>query len=239
MRLFNLENRFQRKPELKEKYHNAMEEYISKGYAEQIPEAEIQSDRKDIYYIPHQAVIKEGRETTKIRIVFDGSRKAKDEKSLNEKLYAGPALQPILNDIILRFRLHNTALVADIQKMFLMIGINEENRDSLRFLWKPRNSEVILHYRNKVLPFGITCSPFLSMATIHHHVEKYLEYSPLASNELRNSMYIDDLITGTETEEIAMQLFKDCNNIMKSAGMNLVKWKSNSTMLNSMFNTEK
>ena len=37
-------------------------------------------------------------------------------------------------DIILRFRVHNVALAADIEKAFLMISVSESDRDVLRFL---------------------------------------------------------------------------------------------------------
>ena len=88
-RLISLESRFQRNPELSEKYHNAMEEYIYNGYAEQIPKDEIQSDREDIYYLPHLAVIKENRETTKVRIVYHGSSKVEERESLNYNIRTG------------------------------------------------------------------------------------------------------------------------------------------------------
>ena len=38
-------------------------------------------------------------------------------------------------DILLKFRSYPTALTADIEKVFLMISVTEEDRDALRFLW--------------------------------------------------------------------------------------------------------
>ena len=35
-----------------------------------------------------------------------------------------------------RFTLHKVAIVADIEKAFLNIGIQEDDRDALKFLWK-------------------------------------------------------------------------------------------------------
>ena len=47
--------------------------------------------------------------------------------------------RPILTndnvDILLPFRIHQVGLVADIEKVFLMIGISRVDRDCLRFLW--------------------------------------------------------------------------------------------------------
>ena len=47
-------------------------------------------------YLPHREVLKNESASTKIRIVFDGSAKRKDNVSLNDILYKGPSLTPSL-----------------------------------------------------------------------------------------------------------------------------------------------
>ena len=37
--------------------------------------------------------------------------------------------------ILLQFRTHKIALTADIEKAFLMVSVQESDRDVLRFLW--------------------------------------------------------------------------------------------------------
>ena len=46
-----------------------------------------------ITYLPHRAVINEGKSSTKIRIVYDASAKT-GSCSLNDCLYKGPCLTP-------------------------------------------------------------------------------------------------------------------------------------------------
>ena len=65
-------------------------------------------------YLPHQAVIKKDRETTKLQIVFDATSKTKNGLSLNDSLQTGTCLLPLLNDILIRFRIGKYGLVADI-----------------------------------------------------------------------------------------------------------------------------
>ena len=65
--------------------------------------------------IPHRAVIRSDRKTTKVRIVFDASAKNK-WNSLNECLMKGPCLTPLLFDVFLRSRAGNIGLIADIEK---------------------------------------------------------------------------------------------------------------------------
>ena len=73
-----------------------------------------------VHYLPHQAVIQRDKSTTKMRIVYDASAK-ENGPSLNDCLYTGPALAQNILDILLRLRCHQVALVADIEKAFLML----------------------------------------------------------------------------------------------------------------------
>lgn len=81
--------------------------------------------------MPHQLVIKESR-TTKLRVAFDASSRSHRSKSLNDNLESGPNLNADLVGLLLNFRKHKIALVADIEKAFLQIVINKKDRDALR-----------------------------------------------------------------------------------------------------------
>lgn len=81
-----------------------------------------------VSYLPHRAMVQEGAETTKVRVMFDAScRKGKSGTSLNNCLHVGPPLPPFIFEILFRFRAKNVSLVADIEKAFLNIEIDEEN----------------------------------------------------------------------------------------------------------------
>lgn len=104
------------------------------------------------------------RSTTKVRVVYDGSAKSNESSlSLNDCLYKGPNLIPKLFDVLIHFRNHPVALTGDIEA-FLMIGIEETDRDMLRFLWLSNpydvNSE-LLHLRFTRLVFGLRPSPVI------------------------------------------------------------------------------
>ncbi|XP_064472231.1 uncharacterized protein LOC135386318 [Ornithodoros turicata] len=111
-----------------------MRKYLNDGHAEVVTEAE-QAPTEHIYYMPHQAVVRENSTTTKLRVVFDASSHAPGTTSLNAHLEKGPKLNTELLPLLLRFRTVKVALVADIAKAFLQIVVREEDRDALRFLW--------------------------------------------------------------------------------------------------------
>ena len=55
--------------------------------------------------------------------------------SLNDCLEIGTNHIPLTFDMLAKFRLNQVGHTADIEQAFLMVGIKEENRDMLRFLY--------------------------------------------------------------------------------------------------------
>ena len=47
-----------------------------------------------VRYIPHKEVVREDKNTTKLRVVYDASSKQPQQPSLNECLEPGPSLTP-------------------------------------------------------------------------------------------------------------------------------------------------
>ena len=129
--LKSLQRKLLKEPELIREYNQIIEEQLSKGIVERVA-AEKDSEEEDVHYLPHHAVIQRDRETTKLRIVYDGSAKPpKRTHSLNDCLETGPNYTPQLFDTLVNFRWHKISLMADIEKAFLMVGINERDRDML------------------------------------------------------------------------------------------------------------
>ena len=125
--------------------------------------------------MPHRAVIKSERETTKIRVVFDASSKQSDEPSLNDLLYTGPCLLPKLSEILLCFQCGKIAFVADIKQAFLKIEVNQSHRDFLRFLWYDSitaDNLSIVAFRFIRILFGLNSS-FSLEGTLQMHMSKY------------------------------------------------------------------
>ena len=157
-----------------------------------------------VHYIPHRAVIRDDRDTTKIRVVYDASAN-KNGPSLNESLETSPSLLPKLFDILVRFRAYKYSLRSDSKAAFLNIRIAEEGGDFLRFLWvsniKENEHKVSLKRFTSVM-FELNCSPFLLGATIKYHMEKYFSRdfnSEIVEHFLRD-LYMDDSISGAQTE---------------------------------------
>ena len=125
-RLLGLVIRLRQDPQVLWEYDKTIKEQMSKGIVEIVEGSMVQNASK-CHYLPHHAVIRKDKSTTKLRIVYDASAKT-EGSSLNDCLYAGPSFGQRILDILIRFRLHRIALIADIEKAFLMISIAEEDR---------------------------------------------------------------------------------------------------------------
>ena len=178
-RLFNLLKRLRQTPHILTQYDEIIQEQIRRGIVEVVDPSDIGS-MGITHFLPHHAVIKEDKQTSKLRIVYDASARSTGP-SFNDCLYAGPTFGQNIMNILLRFHIHRVAVIADIEKAFLMVSVSEKDHDALRFLWiHDINAQlprlVIMRFTRVV--FGVSASPFLLNVTIRRHVEKYRDEDP-------------------------------------------------------------
>ncbi|XP_068738847.1 uncharacterized protein [Montipora capricornis] len=131
-RLESVERKLRQDPVKAKAYKTAINEYVEKGFAEEVPD---QSDGT-VRYLPHHAVFCDDKRMTKCRIVFDASAQEGGDASLNDCILPGLPLQPNLASVLIRFRTHKIGLIADIEKMFLQVKLAPEDRDVHRYLWR-------------------------------------------------------------------------------------------------------
>ena len=205
-------------PELIPKYNAIFQEQLKRGIIEKIGNT-TDGTNTLVHYIPHHAVIREQRATTKVRIVFDASAKSKKSNpSLNDCLYRGPVMLQNLVGLLLRFRISRVAIVGDIEKAFLQIGLLEPDRDVVRFIWlkdptKLSTQNNLQIYRFARVPFGVVSSPFLLGATISYHLQQ--EGSDFAKNILHN-IYVDNVFGGSLPMTMLCNSITDLKHCLKN-----------------------
>jgi len=134
--------------------------FLHKRYARKTHEVPETSTRS--WYLPHHPVLNVNK-PGKVRIVFDVASRH-NGISLNESLLSGPDLLNSLIGVLIRFRTHRIAVSADIEAMFLQIKVADQDKDSLRFLWKEdvNNDEPPDTYQMQVHIFGAKDSPSIA-----------------------------------------------------------------------------
>ena len=192
-------------------YDNVIKEQLDSGVVEEIDKHEEEVVPGTVHYFPHKEVLKEDRATTKLRVVYDSSTKSYSEPSLNDCLLSGPALTPLLFDILLRFRPPKIALIGDLEKAFLNVEVKPEDRNLLRFLWiddvNSLNPEII-KLRFTRLVFGLVCSPFILNVTLRNHLSKYENIDPEFVSTVIKALYVDDFASGKNTVLDCFELYQ-------------------------------
>ena len=147
-RLDLLKRRLEKDVDLKRKYKETVEDYISLGHAQKIPTGQVGSP---VWYLPrHPAVHPQKPE--KIRVVFDCAARFQNT-SLNDQLLQGPDLTNSLVGVLLRFRQERIGISADIEKMFHQVRVSPQDTHALSFLWwpvgdfskKPEDHQMLVH----------------------------------------------------------------------------------------------
>ncbi|XP_068739647.1 uncharacterized protein [Montipora capricornis] len=164
LRLISIERNLVKHPEKNKMYCEAVNQYINDGHARAIVKEDSKADK--IRYLPHHAVFREDRTTTKCQVVFDSSAKTADGVSLNSCLLKGPKLQPDLGHV----------MIISVQKR------------------------------------------------VQEHEKDY----PVAVKEVKENMYVDDILNSDPDDDCAVQLKDDLCNLLSKWGSPLTKWASNS-----------
>ncbi|KAL3085510.1 hypothetical protein niasHS_009437 [Heterodera schachtii] len=204
-------------------YNDTIQNQLRMGIVEMVPNPKEATGV--LHYLPHQAVVKIDHQTTKLRIVYDGSAHGKDAPSLNQCLDKGPQLLNDLVGVLLRCRLPNVLISADIEKAFLQIQIREKDRDALRFLWLDEKGQVKT-FRFRRVPFGLISSPAHLAVTLKHHLN---HSKHPAAQQIADNIYVDNVLLGLEEAKQLEQSCREMRQIFAEAKMNLREFASNET----------
>ncbi|KAG7524560.1 hypothetical protein JOB18_013868 [Solea senegalensis] len=107
----HLKRRLQRDPVFYREYNTFINDLLGKGYAEKVPDAELERSDGRVWYIPHHGVYHPTK--GKLRVVFDCGASYKGQ-SLNEELLQGPDLTSSLIGVVTRFRREPVVIMADL-----------------------------------------------------------------------------------------------------------------------------
>lgn len=224
-RFFALERRLDANNDFKNSYCEAMQDYLNCHHMSPCKPHEISNIR---YILAHHAVIKENSSSTRLRPVFDGSAKTTSNFSLNDFLLTGPKLQTEISDILLHFRFHKFVFFCDIKQMFRQILVHPDDQYFQTIFWREDSSLELRLYKLHTVTFGLSCSPFLAIRTLHQLAADEGHHYPEAAELLKKSTFVDNLFAGASTESTALKLQQDLIKLLKLGRFELRKWCSNS-----------
>ncbi|XP_061724166.1 uncharacterized protein LOC133530287 [Cydia pomonella] len=227
IRLEQLERKFARNEHLKAEYTRVIHEYLQLGHMKKV-DAE---DEGNAVYLAHCAVTREDKETSKLRIVYDASAKGPNGCSLNSSMMVGPTIQPDLRSLVFRWRAHKICVIGDIIKMYRQVRMHDKHTDLQRIVWRDNTSEKIDSYKLLTVTFGTAAAPHLAVRTLQRLADDEQHNYPRGAAVVRNSFYMDDLMTGHEDLDEMKATCKEINTLLKAGGFEMQKWSSNSEEL--------
>ena len=119
---------------------------------------------------------------------------------------------------MIRSRFYPVAIAGDLKQAFFQIWVRGADWDALRFHWlkdlRSRQVETLCFIR---VLFGLAPSPFLLAAVIKEHLQQYKSVNPKLVEEIERSMYVDDLITGGESVDQALEAKQIAQTIFNEA----------------------
>lgn len=228
-RLKSLERQLHKNKTLRVKYQEVIDEYLKLNHMELISTEEINNPKA--IYLPHHAVVRNDKETTKVRIVFDASCKGKNNMSLNDQLAIGPTLQPELRHIIMRWRSPSICMSADIVKMYRQVKTDNRDNDFQRILWRENPKLEMKHYKLTRVTFGTASAPYLAVKALQQVAHDDGADYPMAAERTLKDFYVDDFLSGCESVKQGYEIFTQMNELLGKAKFKLQKWNSNSNEL--------
>ena len=226
VQLKSLERRLGKDVDLRERYSKNIQDDFSKGYIVRVDKTDcfkVSNPRE--WYLPHHPVIHPNK-PGKVRRVLNGTAKFQGS-SLNNALLTGPDLLQSLIHILIRFRQYPYAESADIEGMFLQVGVIPDDRPSLRFLWRedPAAEVAVFQYVRHI--FGSKDSPTCANYALRRTATDNTSQFPEAAQSVINNFYRDDYLESSPTIEEATRKAKDLVKLLSLGGFKLTKFVSN------------
>jgi len=211
-----------------ESFVSAVQEYFELSHAEELPPEDLNKPTSQVFYLLMHGVVKPESTTTKLRIVLDASAKSQGGSSLNDTIMVGPTIYPHITDILLKFRSNPVAVTADTSKMFCQVHLHNEDIDFHQFVFRASPGGKLKEFHMTRLTFGVSASPYIATQCLRQLAEIYHSSHQLASQIVKESFYVDDVLTGAESTDQAIVIQQQLNSLLSKGGFLVRKWRSNS-----------
>ncbi|XP_021947712.1 uncharacterized protein LOC110845573 [Folsomia candida] len=233
-----------------ENYDQIFQEWLKEGFVEKVNDT-CSDHEVGVHYLPHHAVFKPQSLTTPVRPVFDASCKTGRNPSLNDCLEKGPNNLELIPSLIQRFREKKIGVIADIRKAFQMVGVDEIDRNYLRFLWwEDYAAKKVQVFRHKRVVFGVNSSPFLLGAVISLHLNGVADGATDGTTDgvtdtrkeiaqkLLTSLYVDNCVTSVNSKSEFEEFKTTSIQLLAEAKMDLRQWECGSAEGSGIGSTE-
>ena len=118
--------------------------------------------------------------------------------------------------------------------MFLQVQVPEQDKSSLKFLWRPKLNEAVQIYENQRHVFGAKSLPTCANYALKRVGIDNEDEFPTRAKAIHNNFYMDNLIKSLETAEEGIEVFNQLQPLLSKHGFELKKWISNNDEVNAV-----
>ncbi|XP_075150719.1 uncharacterized protein LOC142224820 [Haematobia irritans] len=226
-----MEKNLRKTPELKQEYDKVLREYEELSHMTLVNTNEENGDHVPNYFLPHHAVVRPESMSTKVRVVFNASKKTSSGHSLNDVLHSGPILQQDLVKVLRNWRYYQFVFNGDIQKMYRQICVHDDDQKFEQILFRPAPNKPVQNFRLQTVTFGVNAAPFLAIRPLLELSKDCQPLYPKASQILQHEVYVDDVLSGAHSIAGAKVKQDQLVKALSSDGFPLKKLTSNSKAL--------
>jgi hypothetical protein len=212
-----------KRDEVKDQVKKAHAELVDRGYMVKI--TDLPEDTQMLiksapfnHYYPWRAVYKEESVTTPVRLVVDPTM-----TGLNEILAKGTNMLSKIPEILVRFRCYKYCWNTDISKLYNQLHLNPTSLPYSLFLFHDELDK-------KVPPdiwvmtrawYGVSSTGNQAGVALEFLAESYQHIHPAAHSVITKNRYVDDVLSGADSQEDLLQQIQDTEDCLKHGGFSL------------------
>lgn len=122
--------------------------------------------------------------------------------------------------------------------MYRQVLIEPQQRKFQKLVWRDNQDEKPNFFELNTVTYGTATAPYLATRCIHQLGLDNKENYPEPSRMITNDMYVDDLLTGSNTITELQTNLETVSDILEGGSFNLRKWRFNFTPSNSNFDID-
>jgi hypothetical protein len=209
-------------------YFGHMLAYIKQGRVQVAP---LDERSENLFYLPHHAVKKRKRNTTKWRTVFDASSHERGYPSWNDALEIGTNLLLEILATLLRFRLHKRAVICDGSQALLQLTLHENDRDLTAWsgMTTATSRRHVTSHNIVLFPSHLALPVVRSICQLRSELAVlYCDRYPTAAALLNKSTFTDDFAATVEDDNHVITVYYELTALLESTTLPPSKRATNS-----------
>lgn len=116
--------------------------------------------------------------------------------------------------------------------MYRKIEVHHADRLYQKIIWRNTPDQELQVYEITRVAYGQAAAPFLALRTLQQCATDYQQDYPIGADHVRTSFYVDDLLTGADSETDLQRIQHEVTVLLAKCHLPLAKWCSNAWQVN-------